>query len=71
MRSLIHVGGNSLTFTEESDGSTTKRIDVAAVTFNDEGAAVDQRFRTETVKVRGDEYRIAQREGITFDQPAS
>lgn len=66
VRSLIHVGGNSLTFTEESDGSHKASIDVAAVTFNDEGAAVDQRFRTETVKVSGDEYRIAQREGITF-----
>lgn len=66
VRSLIHVGGNSLTFTEEPDGSHKASIDVAAVTFDDEGGAVDQRFRTETVKVRGDEYRIAQRDGITF-----
>jgi VWFA-related protein len=66
VRSLIHVGGNSLTFTEESDGTHKATVDVAAVTFDDEGAAVDQRFRTETVKVRGDEYPAARRDGITF-----
>ncbi len=66
VRSLIHVGGNSLTFTEEPDGTHKASVDVAAVTFNDEGVAVDQRSRTETVKVRGDEYRTAQRDGVTF-----
>jgi VWFA-related protein len=66
VRSLIHVGGNSLTFTEEPDGTRKATVDVAAVTFDDEGAAVDQRFRTETVKVRGDEYPAARRDGITF-----
>ena len=66
VRSLIHVGGYSLTFTQESDGTHQASVDVAAVTFNDEGAAVDQRFRTETVKVRGDEYLAARRDGITF-----
>lgn len=66
VRSLIHVGGNSLTFTEEPDGAYKASVDVAAVTFDDEGVAVDQRFRAETVRVRGDEYRAAQRDGITF-----
>jgi len=66
VRSLIHVGGDSLTFTEEPDGTHKASVDVIAVTFNDEGVAVDQRFRTETVKVRGDEYRAARRDGITF-----
>jgi VWFA-related protein len=66
VRSLIHVGGNSLIFTEEPDGTHKASVEVAAVTFDDEGVAVDQRFRTETVKVRGDEYRAARRDGITF-----
>lgn len=66
VRSLIHVSGNSLTFTEEPDGTHKTTVDVAAVTFDDEGVAVDQRFRTETLKVRGDEYRAARRDGITF-----
>ncbi|MFN2512005.1 MAG: VWA domain-containing protein [Pyrinomonadaceae bacterium] len=66
VRSLIHVGGSSLTFTEEPDGTHKASVDVAAVTFSDEGMAVDQRFRTETVNVRGDQYRAVQRDGITF-----
>jgi VWFA-related protein len=66
VRSLIHVDGNSLTFTPEADGAHKATVDVAAVTFDDGGAVVDQRFRTETMLVRGDEYRNAQRDGITF-----
>jgi VWFA-related protein len=66
VRSLIHVDGSSLTFTNEADGAHKATVDVAAVTFDDGGAVVDQRFRTETMLVRGDEYRNAQRDGITF-----
>jgi hypothetical protein len=66
VRSLIHVDGNSLTFTEEADGAHKATVDVAAVTFDDGGAVVDQRFRTETMLVRGEQYRSAQRDGITF-----
>jgi len=66
VRSLIHVDGNSLTFTDEADGGHKATIDVAAVTFDDGGVVVDQRFRTETVLVRGEQYRSARRDGITF-----
>jgi VWFA-related protein len=66
VRSLIHVDGKSLTFTDEADGAHKATIDVAAVTFDDGGAVVDQRFRTETMLVRGEQYRSAQRDGITF-----
>lgn len=66
VRSLIHVDGNSLTFTDEPDGAHKATVDVAAVTFDDGGAVVDQRFRTETMLVRGEQYRSAQRDGITF-----
>ena len=66
VRSLIHVSGNSLTFTEEADGAHKASVDVAAVTFDDAGLVVDQRFRTETVLVRGPEYSAAQRDGLTF-----
>jgi hypothetical protein len=66
VRSLIHVDGNSLTFTEEADGAHKASVDVAAVTFDDGGAVVDQRFRTETMLVRGEQFLSAQRDGITF-----
>lgn len=66
VRSLIHVDGNSLTFTDEADGAHKASVDVAAVTFDDAGLVVDQRFRTETVVVRGQEYGAARRDGLTF-----
>ena len=66
VRSFIHVSGDSLTFSSESDGSRKATVDVAAVTFDDSGLIVDQRYRTETVAVRGDEYKAALRDGLTF-----
>jgi VWFA-related protein len=66
VRSLIYVSGNSLTFTDAPDGAHKASVDVAAVTFDDAGLVVDQRFRTETVLVRGDEYTAARRDGLTF-----
>jgi VWFA-related protein len=66
VRSLIYVNGSSLTFTDEPDGAHKASVDVAAVTFDDAGLVVDQRFRTETVLVRGEEYAAARRDGLTF-----
>src|SRR5258705_7913674 len=66
VRSLIYVSGKSLTFTDQPDGTHKASVDVAAVTFDDGGLVVDQRFRTETVMVRGDDYTPALRDGITF-----
>ena len=66
VRSLIHVSGNSLSFTQQADGTHQASVDVAAVTFDDQGLAIDQRFRTETLKVRDEEYRAVLRDGITF-----
>jgi VWFA-related protein len=66
VRSLIYVSGNSLTFTDAPEGAHKASVDVAAVTFDDAGLVVDQRFRTETVVVRGNEYAAARRDGLTF-----
>src|SRR5205823_5219393 len=66
VRSLVHVAGDSLKFTDEPDGTHTATVDVVAMTFDDGGLIVDQRFRTETVRVRDAEYRAALRDGLTF-----
>jgi len=66
MRSLIHVDGHSLTFREGQDGWHQAILDVVAMTFGDEGLVIDERSRTETVRVRGDEYRDALQNGLTF-----
>ncbi len=66
IRSLIHVDGHSLTFADAPDGTHKATVDVAAMTFGDDGIIVDQRFRTETLQVRDAEYRAALRDGLTF-----
>ncbi len=66
VRSLIYVDGQSLKFTEEADGSHKAAVDVVAMTFDAEGTTVDQRYRTETVVVRGSEYNDVLRDGLIF-----
>jgi VWFA-related protein len=66
MRSFIYVDGRSLTFEEQPDGSHRASVDVLAMTFDDAGTPVDMRSRTESVAVRGDEYRRAVEQGLIF-----
>jgi VWFA-related protein len=66
MRSLIYVDARSLTFTEQADGSHQANVDVVAMTFGDDGMAVDQRTRTEAVIVRGAQYEQALKNGLIF-----
>ena len=66
MRSFIYVDGGSLNFQEQPDGSHRASVDVLAMTFDDTGTPVDMRSRTESVIVRGDEYRRAVEQGLIF-----
>jgi VWFA-related protein len=66
MRSFIYVDGRSLNFQEQPDGSHLASVDVLAMTFDDAGTPVDMRSRTESVNVRGDEYRRAVEQGLIF-----
>jgi VWFA-related protein len=66
VRSLIYVDARALTFTDKPDGTHEATVDVAAMTFGADGGIVDQRFRTETLRVRDEELRAALRDGLTF-----
>jgi VWFA-related protein len=66
MRSFIYVDGGSLSFEEQPDGSRRASVDVLAMTFDDAGTPVDMRSRTESVVVRGDDYRRAVEQGLIF-----
>jgi len=66
MRSFIYVDGRSLSFREQPDGSHRASVDVLAMTFDDAGTPVDMRSRTESVVVRGEEYRRAAEQGLIF-----
>ncbi len=66
MRSLLHVDAGKLTFTEEADGWRKLVFDIMAITFGEDGAIVDQVSRTESVRVRGDSYRLIMQNGFSY-----
>lgn len=66
MRSFIYVDGHSLKFEAQPDGSHKASVDVLAMTFDDAGTPVDNRLRTESVSVRGEQYRAALEQGLIF-----
>lgn len=66
MRSMLHVRGSDLTFTEEPDGWHQAVFDILAVTFGDNGIVVDQLGRTHTMRVKGATYERIAKDGFTY-----
>ena len=67
MRSMLHVSGRDLTFTEEPDGWHKAVFDILVVTFGDNGIVVDQIGRTHTVRIRGKAYERVLSDGLTYN----
>jgi VWFA-related protein len=66
LRSMVHLKASDLTFTEEADGWHKAVFDVIAITFGDNGRVVDQMFRTQTIRLRGETYARVLRYGFTY-----
>lgn len=66
MRSFIYVSGQSLTFKEGADGSYRAALDLLAMTFNDQGMAVDRRSRSQEIVVPRAQYQSALENGLIF-----
>ncbi|HEV2883386.1 MAG TPA: VWA domain-containing protein [Pyrinomonadaceae bacterium] len=67
MRSMLHVKGKDLTFTDEPDGWHKAVFDILAITFGDNGVVVDQIGRTHTMRVRGKVYERLLADGFTYN----
>jgi VWFA-related protein len=67
MRSMIHINGSDLTFTDQPDGWHQSIFDVVAVTFGDNGTIVDQIARRHTVRIKGDGYQRALKDGLVYN----
>jgi len=61
---IVHIDPRSLAFTDEEDGSHKATIDIVAVTFGDNGRAVDQVISTQTLVAKGDAYAQMMRDGL-------
>ena len=67
MRSMVHVKGRDLTFTDEPDGWHKVVFDILAITFGDNGAVVDQIGRTHTMRLKDKTYERVINEGFTYN----
>lgn len=54
MRSLLYVNGDSLKFTEDTDGWQKATFDIVAMIFGENGNVINEVSRTETIKARAE-----------------
>lgn len=69
IRSLIHIDGSDLKFSQEANGKYKATFDVLAMTFGDNGAPVDQVAKTYTIQVGEREYQQILKQGFTYNLP--
>jgi VWFA-related protein len=65
LNTMLYIDGKDLEFADEPDGWHKAVIDIVAVTFGDNGQAVDSTDRTYTIRVKEDAYQKA-REGLVY-----
>jgi VWFA-related protein len=66
MRSLLHVDGSALTFTDEADDWHQALFDVVGVTFGADGHILDQVSRVDRLRVRGEAYQRVLKTGFVY-----
>jgi VWFA-related protein len=66
VRSLFHVEGRDLTFTDEADDWHKATIDVVAVTFGDNGRVIDEVSATHTLRAHADSYQYILKHGFVY-----
>jgi VWFA-related protein len=66
VRSLLHIDARDLLFTDEPGDWKSTAIDVAAITFGDNGIIVDQSIQTYTMRLRSENLEQALRSGIVY-----
>lgn len=67
MRSVLHVEGRDLTFTDEPNKMHKCVFDVVAITFGDNGNVIDQPLaRTYTLQLTDEMYKRTVRDGLVY-----
>ena len=66
IRSFLHIDANSLSFTEDAEGWKKATFDVAAVTFGDNGIALDNIESKYTIKAKGPTYETMLKKGFVY-----
>jgi VWFA-related protein len=66
MRSVLHIDARDLTFTNEADGWHKAVVELLAVTFGDNGVAVDQTAKGYAIRLSDRTYNLALRDGFVY-----
>jgi VWFA-related protein len=66
LRSLLHIDARDLSFTNEPAGLHKCVFDLMAITFGENGVAIDQVGRTYTIQLTDEQHQRALREGLVY-----
>lgn len=72
LRSFLYLEPRDLAFTEQPDGWRVANLDLKVMLFGDNGKVVGEEDQSGSLRLRGNAYERAQREGFvySFDVPA-
>lgn len=66
VRSLVHIRGEDITFTDEPDGMKKAVVDVVAVTMNEKNDVVDEFTHAHTFKVPPAALALIEKNGLVY-----
>jgi VWFA-related protein len=66
VRSLLYIDASNLKFVQEEDGWYKAVVDIVTMTFGDNGQEVDRNDRTYTIRMRGETYKQALKQGFLY-----
>jgi hypothetical protein len=66
MRSMVYIDAHDLTFTTQPDGTRKTRLDIVAITFGDNGRAVDQVDRIYEMGLKEEDYNRLMKHGLIY-----
>jgi VWFA-related protein len=71
LRSIIFLDPRDLSFKEQPDGTHEAELDLSSIVFGNDGAVVNRKDQSATLRLRGEPYDRALREGVVygFDSP--
>jgi len=66
LRTFVAVDAKDLTFSEEPDGAHVAKFDLSSVLFSASGAVVNRQDHNAVLRLRGEPYERALREGVVY-----
>ena len=66
MRPLLHINAQDLKFTDEPNGNKKAVFEILAVTFGENGTAIDQLSRSYTIQVNSEIYQKILKNGFVY-----